>query len=67
MSNQNKCLRKKCGHVWIRRSIKLPKVCPNCHSPWWNEPEDTDDNSDERDFKDNEDEKLPTESFGGVN
>jgi len=29
-----KCIR--CGHTWIPRSNKLPKVCPRCKSPYWN-------------------------------
>ena len=33
---QLKC--KRCGHEWIQRGTKLPKVCPNlkCKSPYWN-------------------------------
>ena len=31
-----KCNR--CGHRWIRRHEKLPKVCPNCKSDKWNQP-----------------------------
>ena len=31
-----KCLR--CGHIWIPRKPKEPKVCPNCNSPYWNKP-----------------------------
>jgi hypothetical protein len=33
---QLKCLR--CGHTWIPRNTKIPKVCPNpkCKSPYWN-------------------------------
>ena len=27
---------KRCGHKWFRRKIKLPLVCPNCKSPYWN-------------------------------
>ena len=27
------CLR--CGHKWIRRSIEIPRVCPGCHSAYW--------------------------------
>jgi hypothetical protein len=32
------CLR--CGHIWVPRADKLPKVCPNgeCKSPYWNKP-----------------------------
>ena len=26
----------RCHHKWIPRSIKNPKVCPNCNSPYWN-------------------------------
>lgn len=28
----------KCGHVWIKKSDKLPLKCPNikCQSPYWN-------------------------------
>lgn len=33
-----KCTR--CGHEWLQRGIKLPKVCSNlkCKSPYWNKP-----------------------------
>lgn len=33
-----KCLR--CGHTWIPRTPKKPKVCPNlkCKSPYWDRP-----------------------------
>lgn len=31
-----KCLR--CGHTWIPRRPKEPKVCPKCNSPYWNKP-----------------------------
>jgi len=30
------CLR--CNHEWIPNTDKLPKVCPKCHSPYWNTP-----------------------------
>ncbi len=30
----SKCNR--CGHTWILRSSTLPRVCPNCKSPYWN-------------------------------
>lgn len=26
----------RCHHKWIPRSSKIPKVCPNCNSPYWN-------------------------------
>lgn len=28
-----KCLR--CGHSWIRKTPEKPRVCPSCHSPYW--------------------------------
>jgi hypothetical protein len=30
----------RCGHEWIPRTAadEEPRVCPKCHSPWWNEP-----------------------------
>ncbi|MEM0134973.1 MAG: hypothetical protein QXU18_07075 [Thermoplasmatales archaeon] len=31
-----KCER--CGHEWIKRGDKEPKVCPKCKSPYWNTP-----------------------------
>ena len=33
-----RCLR--CGHTWIPRTPKKPKVCPNpkCKSPYWHIP-----------------------------
>jgi hypothetical protein len=30
-----KCLR--CGHAWTLRIAK-PRLCPKCHSPYWNKP-----------------------------
>ena len=30
-----KCLR--CDHQWIPRIINI-RVCPKCHSPYWNKP-----------------------------
>lgn len=29
---------KRCGYHWVRRSGRLPEVCPNpkCKSPYWN-------------------------------
>jgi len=27
---------KRCGHKWIPRNPKTPKVCPGCNSPYWN-------------------------------
>jgi len=29
------CLR--CGHTWPPRKPELPKVCPKCKSPYWNQ------------------------------
>lgn len=27
----------RCGHVWVPRAPERPaKVCPNCHSRYWN-------------------------------
>lgn len=26
---------KRCGHSWIPRAEKPPKVCPGCNSPYW--------------------------------
>lgn len=28
------CLR--CGHEWMPRKKKTPKMCPKCNSPYWN-------------------------------
>ena len=29
----------RCGHEWLPRGdVKDPKVCPKCHSPWWDTP-----------------------------
>jgi hypothetical protein len=30
----------RCGHKWVPRSEiePDPRVCPNCHSAWWNKP-----------------------------
>lgn len=27
---------KRCGHRWFPRQTRLPKQCPQCHSPNWN-------------------------------
>lgn len=27
------CLR--CGHLWVPNSESKPRVCPHCHSPYW--------------------------------
>ncbi len=31
-----KCTR--CSHTWLPRGDVLPKVCPFCKSPYWNNP-----------------------------
>lgn len=31
-----KCLR--CNHEWIPKKKEYPKVCPNCHSAYWDTP-----------------------------
>jgi DNA-directed RNA polymerase subunit RPC12/RpoP len=28
----------RCGHEWIPNGDKEPRVCPKCHSPYWNRP-----------------------------
>ena len=28
------CECKRCGHEWYSR-IKIPALCPKCHSPYW--------------------------------
>lgn len=29
----------RCGYEWIPRNLKTdPTVCPDCHSPYWNQP-----------------------------
>lgn len=29
----------RCGYEWLPRGdVKDPKVCPKCHSPWWDTP-----------------------------
>ena len=33
------CLR--CGHKWVPRKPMYPRVCPKCHSPYWNVPPNT--------------------------
>lgn len=30
---KNKCLR--CGHEWFQRTEDKPRVCPGCHSVYW--------------------------------
>jgi len=29
---------KRCGHIWLGRSIGKPAVCPRCHSKDWDNP-----------------------------
>ncbi len=31
-----KCER--CGHEWAPRTKEQPRVCPKCHSPYWDKP-----------------------------
>lgn len=31
-----RCFR--CGHEWVPKRKEEPRVCPNCHSPYWNKP-----------------------------
>ena len=26
----------RCKHKWVPRENKIPLVCPNCKSPYWN-------------------------------
>jgi len=33
-----KCICERCGHEWITRNLKKPKVCPKCKSPYWDTP-----------------------------
>ena len=28
----------RCGHKWAPRSKENPRVCPKCHSPYWDKP-----------------------------
>ena len=28
----------RCGHEWVPRDSKEPKVCPKCKSPYWDRP-----------------------------
>ncbi len=28
----------RCNHTWVPRSMKMPKTCPKCKSPYWNTP-----------------------------
>ena len=35
------CQCERCEHKWITRSEELPIVCPNCKSPYWNKPRNT--------------------------
>jgi predicted Zn-ribbon and HTH transcriptional regulator len=28
----------RCNHEWVPNGEKEPKVCPKCHSPYWNSP-----------------------------
>lgn len=29
---------KRCGHTWIPRTNKEPRVCAKCNSVYWNKP-----------------------------
>lgn len=31
-----KCER--CGYEWVKRKEEKPRVCPKCHSPYWDIP-----------------------------
>lgn len=33
---QQKLKCNRCDHEWIQRGTNLPKVCPQCKSPYWN-------------------------------
>jgi predicted Zn-ribbon and HTH transcriptional regulator len=26
---------KRCGHEWPTKDVTSVRVCPKCHSPWW--------------------------------
>lgn len=28
----------RCGHKWVPRLKENPRVCPKCHSPYWDKP-----------------------------
>lgn len=28
----------RCGHEWLPREDKPPRVCPHCKSPYWDKP-----------------------------
>jgi predicted Zn-ribbon and HTH transcriptional regulator len=28
----------RCGHEWVPREEREPRVCPKCKSPYWNRP-----------------------------
>jgi len=28
----------RCGHGWLRRTVKLPAQCPKCKTTFWNKP-----------------------------
>lgn len=34
-----RCLR--CKHEWLPKGKEEPRVCPKCHSPYWNKPRKT--------------------------
>jgi hypothetical protein len=31
----------RCSHEWVPNGEKEPRVCPKCHSPYWNTPKKT--------------------------
>lgn len=31
----------KCGYEWVPRKKDYPRVCPKCHSAWWDKPKNT--------------------------
>jgi len=36
LQTRHRCLR--CGHKWTPRGMERPRVCPGCHSPYWDKP-----------------------------
>jgi len=34
----NKYVCERCGHIWIGRTMTIPKFCPKCKTLYWNIP-----------------------------
>ena len=58
----HQCGCERCKHNWFTRSKKLPKLCPNCNSPYWNKPRKAKKSPTPK----KQPPKLPTRGRGGI-